>query len=137
MKASAPPRIHPGYGVHSEVGQLRSVLVCSPGLAHNRLTPSNCHNLLFDDVMWVDNARRDHNEFISLMRSRGIEVLELHHLLAETLAIPAARRWLLDRKVTTDEVGLGLATEVRAFLESLDSMAVSYTHLTLPTNREV
>ncbi len=86
MEASAPASVHPGYGVHSEVGELKSVLVCSPGLAHNRLTPSNCHSLLFDDVMWVDNARRDHNEFVSLMRSRGIEVLELHHLLAETLA---------------------------------------------------
>jgi arginine deiminase len=125
MEASAPASVHPGYGVHSEVGQLRSVLVCSPGLAHNRLTPSNCHSLLFDDVMWVDNARRDHQEFVSLMRSRGIEVLELHHLLAETLAIPAARGWLLDRKLTPDEVGLGLATEIRLFLESLDSMELS------------
>lgn len=125
MEASAPASIHPGYGVHSEVGELKSVLVCSPGLAHNRLTPSNCHNLLFDDVMWVDNARRDHNEFISLMRSRGIEVLELHHLLAETLAMGHARKWLLDRKLTTDEVGLGLATEVRAFLDSLDSMTLA------------
>ena len=88
----APARVHPGYGVHSEVGHLRSVLVCSPGLAHNRLTPSNCHDLLFDDVMWVDNARRDHAEFVGLMKERGIEVLELHALVAETLAIPAARQ---------------------------------------------
>jgi arginine deiminase len=29
------------YGVHSAVGKLRKVLVCSPGLAHERLTPSN------------------------------------------------------------------------------------------------
>ena len=29
------------YGVHSEVGTLRKVLVCSPGLAHERLTPTN------------------------------------------------------------------------------------------------
>ncbi|MEO6628882.1 MAG: arginine deiminase, partial [Aquihabitans sp.] len=43
-----------GYGVHSEVGQLRKVLVCSPGLAHERLTPTNCDDLLFDDVMWVE-----------------------------------------------------------------------------------
>ena len=44
------------YGVHSEVGKLRKVLVCAPGLAHQRLTPTNCDNLLFDDVMWVQNA---------------------------------------------------------------------------------
>ena len=44
------------YGVHSEVGRLRKVLVCAPGLAHRRLTPTNADDLLFDDVMWVENA---------------------------------------------------------------------------------
>jgi arginine deiminase len=44
------------YGVHSEVGRLHEVLVCSPSLAHQRLTPTNCDDLLFDDVLWVRNA---------------------------------------------------------------------------------
>ena len=44
------------YGVCSEVGKLRKVLVCAPGLAHERLTPTNREGLLFDDVMWVENA---------------------------------------------------------------------------------
>ena len=35
-----------------EVGTLRKVLVCSPGLAHERLTPTNRDDLLFDDVLW-------------------------------------------------------------------------------------
>ncbi len=107
------------FGVYSEVGVLRSVLVCAPGLAHNRLTPSNCDDLLFDDVMWVDNARRDHAGFVDLMRGHGIEVLELHQLLAQTLAIPEAKSWLLDRKITPDEVGIALVADVRAFLDSL------------------
>jgi arginine deiminase len=34
------------YGVHSEVGQLRKVMVCAPGHAHERLTPTNCDGLL-------------------------------------------------------------------------------------------
>jgi len=113
------------FGVHSEVGKLHKVLVCSPGLAHNRLTPSNCHDLLFDDVMWVDNARRDHAQFVDLMRDRGIEVLELHTLLAETLALPQARSWLLDRKVTPNELGLGLVADVREFLDELDSATLA------------
>ncbi|MGV0660890.1 arginine deiminase family protein, partial [Mycolicibacterium pulveris] len=66
-----------GYGVHSEVGKLRKVLVCSPGLAHERLTPTNCDALLFDDVLWVQNARRDHFDFIDKMRDRDVEVVEL------------------------------------------------------------
>lgn len=110
----------PALGAHSEVGRLHEVLVCSPGLAHYRLTPSNCRDLLFDDVMWVDRARADHAQFVALLRERGVEVRELHALLTETLAVPGARDWLLDRKLSPDDVGLGLAGEVRAFLDSLD-----------------
>jgi arginine deiminase len=108
------------YGVHSEVGKLRKVLVCAPGLAHQRLTPTNCDELLFDDVLWVQNARRDHFDFMTKMRERGVEVVELHNLLAEILEIPEAKSWLLDRKVVANQVGLGLVDGTREFLESLD-----------------
>jgi arginine deiminase len=108
------------YGVHSEVGRLRKVLVCAPGLAHRRLTPTNSDDLLFDDVMWVENAQRDHADFVNKMRNRGVEVVELHQLLAETMAIPDATGWLLDRKIIANEVGIGLIDGTRAFLESLD-----------------
>jgi arginine deiminase len=120
MTDTAPSRAG-RYGVHSEVGQLRKVLVCAPGLAHERLTPSNCDDLLFDDVLWVQNARRDHFDFVSKMRERGVEVVELHNLLTELLAIAEAKQWLLDRKITADEVGLGLVDDTRAFLESLEA----------------
>ena len=46
----APSAVSSTYGVHSEVGRLRKVLVCAPGLAHRRLTPSNNHDLLFDEI---------------------------------------------------------------------------------------
>src|SRR5215471_14027842 len=107
------------YGVHSEVGRLRKVVVCAPGLAHRRLTPTNADDLLFDDVMWVENAQRDHADFVNKMRTRGVEVVELHDLLAETMSIPDARSWLLDRKIVANEVGVGLIDGTRAFLETL------------------
>src|SRR5215207_7129866 len=107
------------YGVFSEVGVLRKVLVCAPGLAHQRLTPTNADSLLFDDVMWVESAQRDHADFVSNLRSQGVEVVELHELLAETVAIPAARDWLLERKIVPNEVGFGLVDGTRAYLESL------------------
>ncbi|MEV6163485.1 arginine deiminase [Streptomyces sp. NPDC052052] len=109
----------PALGVHSEVGKLRKVLVCAPGLAHRRLTPTNSDELLFDDVMWVENAERDHADFVNKLRLRGVEVVELHDLLAETMAIPEARTWLLDRKITANEVGIGLLDATRDFLETL------------------
>ncbi len=108
-----------GYGVHSEVGQLRKVLVCEPRLAHRRLTPSNCDDLLFDDVMWVENGQRDHAEFVANLRSNDVEVVELHGLLGATMEIPEAKSWLLDRKVVPNEVGPGLVEGTRAFLDSL------------------
>jgi arginine deiminase len=108
------------YGVHSEVGKLRKVLVCSPGLAHRRLTPTNSDDLLFDDVLWVENAQRDHYDFVNKLRARDVEVVELHDLLAETMAIGEAKAWLLDRKIVANEVGIGLIDRTRAFLESLE-----------------
>ncbi|WP_313305209.1 arginine deiminase [Stutzerimonas balearica] len=110
----------PPLGVHSEVGKLRQVLVCSPGLAHQRLTPSNCDELLFDDVLWVSQAKRDHFDFVTKMRERGVEVLEMHNLLSETLQDTEAKRWLLDRKLTPNLVGLGLHHEVRAWMQELE-----------------
>ncbi|MDW5417199.1 arginine deiminase [Iodobacter sp. CM08] len=107
-------------GVHSEVGMLRRVMVCSPGLAHMRLTPNNCDSLLFDDVLWVSQAKRDHFDFVSKMRERGVDVIEMHNLLTTTVAIPEAKKWILDRKITADLVGIGLLEEVRSWLDSLE-----------------
>ena len=89
-------------GVHSEVGKLRTVMVCRPGLAHQRLTPGNCHDLLFDDVIWVHEAQKDHYDFVLKMQERGVEVLDLHDLLAETLDRPEARGCVLDRRITAE-----------------------------------
>ncbi|WP_280338795.1 arginine deiminase [Nocardia neocaledoniensis] len=113
------------FGVHSEVGTLRKVLVCAPGLAHERLTPTNCDDLLFDDVLWVQNAKRDHFDFMTKMRDRGIEVVELHNLLAETLAVAGAKDWILDRKIVANEVGLGLIDDTRAYLASMDDRTLA------------
>ncbi len=106
-------------GVYSEVGKLRRVMVCSPGLAHTRLTPDNCDDLLFDDVLWVSQAKRDHFDFVTKMRERDVEVLEMHNLLAETVSHPEALKWILDRKVTANTVGVTVMHELRAWLEGL------------------
>jgi arginine deiminase len=108
-----------GLGVWSEAGRLRRVLVCAPGLAHQRLTPETCKELLFDDVIWLQQARRDHFDFVAKMTDRGVEVLELQDLLTDVVAKPEARDWVLDRKVTDDLVGSGFAHEIRGWLTEL------------------
>src|SRR5690349_14570273 len=69
--------------------------------------------------MWVENAQRDHADFVEKLRGHGVEVVELHDLLAEVMAVRPARNWLLDRKVTADTVGLGLVDDTRGVLETL------------------
>ena len=115
------------FGVHSEVGQLRKVMVCAPGLAHTRLTPSNCDQLLFDDVLWVENAKRDHFDFVTKMRDRGVEVVEMHNLLAETVAVPEGKRWILDNQVVPNQVGLGFIDEMKSYLSGLDNRKLAET----------
>lgn len=107
------------FGVHSEVGKLNTVLVCRPGLAHQRLTPGNAEELLFDDVLWVQEAQKDHYDFVLKMSERGVEVLELHELLAETMADKEARAWVLDRRITPNDVGLNLVGLVRPWLDEM------------------
>ena len=74
------------FGVHSEVGTLRKVMVHRPELSLQRLTPTNHDDLLFDDVLWVERAQYEHDQFVAKMRDRGVEVYLLRDLLGETLA---------------------------------------------------
>ncbi len=126
MEAATKPA-QSAFGVHSEVGTLRKVMVCAPGRAHQRLTPSNCDALLFDDVLWVDVAKRDHFDFMQKMRDRGIDVVEMHNLLAQTVAIPEARKWILDNQVIPNQVGLGLIDEIRSYLDGLSDRELAET----------
>jgi arginine deiminase len=106
-------------GAHSEVGTLRTVLVHRPDLAHERLSPSNCHELLFDDVIWVRRARQEFDAFVDLMRERGVEVLLLHELLAQALEDREAREWLLSRRVRPEEVTAMFADQLAAWLTQM------------------
>jgi arginine deiminase len=112
-------------GVFSEVGKLRTVMVCRPGLAHNRLTPGNCGSLLFDDVLWVSEAQKDHADFVCSMKQRDVEVLDLHEMLAEVFENPAGRAWVLDRRITANEVGIGLQAVLRPWLDELPSATLA------------
>ena len=103
----------PQAGVYSEVGRLRSVLVCRPGLAQQRLTPRRCQELLFDAPLWVERAQVEFDAFVEAMLGRGVEVLELHDLLAQILTQPAAQSWLFDRLFVADTLGFEAPDELR------------------------
>ncbi len=108
------------FGVHSEVGKLRRVMVHRPELSLQRLTPTNHDELLFDDVLWVERAQYEHDQFVAKMRERGVEVFILRELLAEALAASEeGRRRLIELAVSEYTVGTSLVDEVRAVLWAL------------------
>ena len=111
--------------VGSEVGTLRRVLLHRPDLELRRLTPSNCEELLFDDVLWVKRARQEHDAFADALTERGVEVLYLADLLAETLKIDEAQSWLLDRVVLEDDHGPTFAPVLRSYLNDLDGVSLA------------
>jgi len=105
------------FGVHSEVGKLRKVMVHRPDLSLQRLTPSNHDDLLFDDVLWVERAQYEHDQFVAKMRARGVEVFLLSELLAEALAAnEVVRNRLIELVVSEYTVGWSLVDEIRALL---------------------
>jgi arginine deiminase len=105
-------------GVHSEVGKLKRVIVHRPGLEHTRLTPSNAEELLFDDVLWVGQAKKEHDAFVEVMRDRGIEVFHAEQLLSEALVKPEARGWVSEHVLNEREVGIGAAGRAREWLDT-------------------
>jgi arginine deiminase len=113
------------FHVDSEVGRLRQVLLHRPGLELNRLTPANCDELLFDDVLWAKRARQEHDAFADVLRERGVEVLYLHELLAETLDDAKARAWVLERAAHERLFGPTLAPHVLELLTGLDAPALA------------
>src|SRR6516162_9813656 len=111
----------PAVGAYSEVGTLRTVIVHRPDLAHARLSPHNCHALLFDDVIWVRRAQEEFDAFVQVMKGRGVEVLLFHDLLTETLERDDAREWVLERRLRPEEVTALFAREMTEWMRAMSA----------------
>jgi arginine deiminase len=109
------------FHVDSEVGRLRQVVLHRPGLELKRLTPDNVADLLFDDMLWVSRAQAEHDAFAEALRSRGVVVHYYSDLLTQTLEIPDARGYILDRVFDSRWHGPLAATMLRTVLEELES----------------
>jgi arginine deiminase len=127
-------------GVTSEVGRLRTVLLHRPGAELSRLTPRNSADLLFDGVPWVGRAQEEHDAFAQNLRDRGVEVLYLQQLLAESLEVLEARAEVVHSAVAPTMVGPLLAASLRSWLLDLPSdelaqhIVAGLTHDELPRN---
>ncbi|HET6481464.1 MAG TPA: arginine deiminase, partial [Actinoplanes sp.] len=106
--------------VDSEVGRLRTVLLHRPGPELARLTPRNNDSLLFDAIPWVGRAQEEHDAFAAALRDRGVEVLYLGELLAETLAVDEARAELTEGVLADRRLGDTLRDSVGRYLADQD-----------------
>jgi arginine deiminase len=113
------------FAVQSEVGRLRQVIVHRPGLELSRLTPQNIADLLFDDVMWAKKAKEEHDAFAEALRDEGVSVHYFGQLLAEALAVPGGRAFVLDRICTPQILGPNLVRPVRKLFDDLDGSALA------------
>ena len=113
------------YHVDSEVGPLKQVILHRPGLELSRLTPQNVDELLFDDVMWAQRAREEHDAFAQKLRDKGVKVHYFADLLGEVLDIPEAREWVLTRLANENTVGPQLLAPLRELAESVEGSVLA------------
>ena len=111
--------------VRSEVGRLRTVLVHRPGPELERLTPENKDELLFDELLWLERAQEEHDAFVALMASSGVEVLQLTGLLADIAGDAGLAEALVAEQITETACGPQGAGRVRDWLldQSADELA--------------
>src|ERR1700734_4373083 len=113
------------FHVDSEVGRLRQVVLHRPDLELKRLPPDNVADLLFDDMLWVSRAQAEHDAFADALRSRGVVVHYYGDLLAQTLDIPEARGYVLDRLFDPRLHGPLAAASLRAAMDGLGSAQIA------------
>jgi arginine deiminase len=113
------------------------VIVHRPDLEMKRLTPSNCRDFLFDDVLWVKRARQEHDAFTDTLRELGVVVHHLHGLLLETVREPRARAHVLDRVFDERVFGPMAVDALRNAFDAMDEELLTTLLIGGGTKREM
>ncbi len=72
--------------VYNEIGKLKTVLLHRPGKELENLTPTRLKELLFDDIPYLELAKKEHDVLASVLKENGVEILYVTRLLKETLS---------------------------------------------------
>jgi arginine deiminase len=86
------PRVH----VTSEIGPLRAVLVHTPGAELVAVTPGNREDYLYDDIIDLESAQREHRRLVAVLERFG-DVYEVRDLLTDLAARADVREFLTTR----------------------------------------
>ena len=101
------PRVH----VTSEIGALRSVLVHTPGKELVAVTPGTREDYLYDDIIDLEIAQREHRRLVAVLE-RFAHVVEVRDAITELAGRPEVREFLTTRAlevVPSDTLGKQLA----------------------------
>ena len=82
--------------VFSEIGKLKKVMLHRPGKELENLQPDYLERLLFDDIPFLEDAQKEHDNFAQALRNEGVEVLYLEQLAAESLTSPEIREQFIE-----------------------------------------
>ncbi|MFI5279667.1 MAG: arginine deiminase family protein [Gemmatimonadales bacterium] len=82
--------------VTSEIGRLKAVLVHTPGAELLGVTPSTRETYLYDDILDLESARKEHRHFVAVLE-RFATVHQVQVALAEVLASAEVRDKLVAR----------------------------------------
>ncbi|WP_279237131.1 arginine deiminase [Alkaliphilus serpentinus] len=99
--------------VYNEIGKLKRVLLHCPGEEIENIVPDYLTRLLFDEIAFLKQAKKEHQQFSDILRNEGVEVLYLTELMAEILQDPEVRKsfledFLMEGKVASQGLKEGL-----------------------------
>ena len=84
-----------GLNVTSEIGHLQAVMTHRPGREVERMIPAMMNSLLFEDILFGEAARQEHEHFRKLLSFAADKVLEIQDVLARTLEDEQVRQWFI------------------------------------------
>jgi arginine deiminase len=90
--------------VFSEIGKLKKVLLHRPGKELENLMPEYLDRLLFDDIPYLKIAQEEHDAFAQIFRDKGVEVVYLEDLAAESLINDEVKSKFIDEYI--EEAGI-------------------------------
>ena len=115
-------KVDPRYIIRSEINQLNSVLVHTPGIEHSYLTPnntfpyikendeiiSNKNFLLFDDLIDLKKARSEHQQLKSiLLKQTNGNCIEFSDLLTDVLNNVDVKKQIINDCIELEIVSSG------------------------------
>lgn len=106
--------------VFSEIGKLKTVMLHRPGKELENLMPDYLERLLFDDIPFLEQAQKEHDRFAEVLREKGVEVVYLEDLAAESLVNKEVRDQFIDQYLDESMIRSQAAKEkVKELLDSI------------------